>query len=1239
MKATKRQSFKTKAVLSSAAITALGMAAGGASGQTIQAITTWDLSNFANGTTLTNSPAPSFGTGLATPLGMTNNYSYSNGVTGSVTAADVTPQAGDPVAPNGLCWRVRGQNPGNGWNLAAPQYTQGAQFDASTVGHSDIVFSFDWFTTTQGILDLQEQYTTDGSTWNNVNGLQLAAANGWVIGTTIDFKALGIHGVDNNANFGVRLVSAYDPALGTYEAATGGGTVYNNNSGNWRFQDINIGFSSTNVAAVAPTLSYNPPGSTWVSNGTTAATMNWKDSNGASTSFVSGTNYSAAFTDSALVNGTASVSVSTNGIGLVSMLVSHTNGTYTFSGGPIGGGPLVKTGNGTLVLSSPNNFTKVDINGGTLKVPNDLSIGNNTAKLTLNGGTLQFTGTSAVTMSRNLTAGSNGATFDSGTNSVTLAGNVSLIGPFKKLGTGNLIFPTSGLSSFDGTGAFTLAAGNLIFSATSGVSTLVGPATPAGFNGNLIVTGKSRLNFNGGMIDGTGDIEIQTSGGGIGGDSSTATPTHTFINVPVRLNSLNKTGPFVSVLGMNGTFNTQEINGVISGNSDASWDGGKARVTVNTPATYTGKTLINNGDVGIIALGTNNALPSTDLQFGNGSNNTNVGVLDLNGHDQTIASLTADGVSLPFLIIAPGQKAGGIANTQAALSTLHINGTSTTSFGSTLGTPVFTTINGGAPANNLALQLDASHTGKLTLNGPNNFAGGIIINGGTLQIDPNIFISGTNNAGENSSSLPNFSDIVNNAGLIVNAAGENSQNATLAGNIGGSGTTTVTGGVPTAANPYVSTLVVNSIVQGSLVNHGLTTINTSGNIGAVSGTGSLSIGNAALGGPALVTVGSFSQNNVTINDQSKLTVAVTSPHVTNTVNALNFAGSSTLDVGNSSVVVNYGSAASPAAALQALIVSGRNGGTWNGTGVTSSTIAGQPNTAIGFIDGSDPLQGNTALPGTFKFGYALQGDTTLKGSVSLADYNTLAGNYKKTGQSWSQGDFTYDGQVTLADYNALAANFKKNVAPAAHGAVLAAASLSGRMNPALSAPAAVAADPAPTPTFVDPGTGKVALEADPTTGKIYIVGHDSKIISYEVDSASGKLTNTSGRGSTPGFSTLASQSQSPTGISGSSLGASEPFWNVISQATGSFVSEGVTLGQTPSYDQIGTGLKAFDLNVSGLSAWTAGTPVSDLSFSYGDGTTTLSPAVISLVPEPTTLSLLGLGAIGLLARRRKQICC
>jgi PEP-CTERM motif-containing protein len=232
-------------------------------------ITQWSFSKSAAAPD--NSPAPSTGTGTATPLGMTNNYTYTNGSTvlgtGAVAACDVTssPGVANPAFSEDT-WRIRGGvtannagGNGNGWNLAAPQYTQGAEFDASTAGYTGISFSFDWYCTTQGVKDLQEQYTTDGVTWNNIaGGYLVATANDFVNTNTPEetINLTGVAGVDNNPLFGIRLVSAYDTNAAdaattggaggtpTYAAASNG-TVYNNNSGNWRFD--NITFSGTAV--------------------------------------------------------------------------------------------------------------------------------------------------------------------------------------------------------------------------------------------------------------------------------------------------------------------------------------------------------------------------------------------------------------------------------------------------------------------------------------------------------------------------------------------------------------------------------------------------------------------------------------------------------------------------------------------------------------------------------------------------------------------------------------------------------------------------------------------------------------------------------------------------------------------------------------------------------------------------------------------------------------------------------
>jgi hypothetical protein len=238
----------------------------------------WNF-NSLTGTQLT--PAPSTGSGSAHSLGMTNGYTYTMSApnVGSVDGSNVTKTtlSSDPsgtathnIGPNNNeAWRIVGaatnSAPGNGWNLAAPPCTQGAEFDVNTTGYHYIVFQYDWYTTNQGVRDLQALYTTDGSTWTPVGPIQVSGGgSSFNNQITINFHALGITSVENNPNFGVRLVSVYDPAYtgtpaysipqggnvcssgatGTYTAASLGTNnqpvVYNNNSGNWRFDEVNV---------------------------------------------------------------------------------------------------------------------------------------------------------------------------------------------------------------------------------------------------------------------------------------------------------------------------------------------------------------------------------------------------------------------------------------------------------------------------------------------------------------------------------------------------------------------------------------------------------------------------------------------------------------------------------------------------------------------------------------------------------------------------------------------------------------------------------------------------------------------------------------------------------------------------------------------------------------------------------------------------------------------------------------
>jgi hypothetical protein len=269
---------------------------------TTNIVAAWNF-NSLTGTQLHPAPSTNHSAGAvsAKSLGMTNSYTYSTAppanTVGSVDGSNVTKTvlSSDPsgtstgnIGPNNNeAWRIVGAGlpnggtvgtpgTGNGWNLAAPPCTQGAEFDIDTTGFHHIVFQYDWYTTNQGVRDLQALYTTDGSTWTLVGPIQVSGG-GSVFNNqvTIDFGALGITGVEGNSKFGVRLVSVYDPdyigtpaysipaggnvcsynaaapndptqsAQGTYTAASLDGTtnlpdVYNNNSGNWRFDEVNV---------------------------------------------------------------------------------------------------------------------------------------------------------------------------------------------------------------------------------------------------------------------------------------------------------------------------------------------------------------------------------------------------------------------------------------------------------------------------------------------------------------------------------------------------------------------------------------------------------------------------------------------------------------------------------------------------------------------------------------------------------------------------------------------------------------------------------------------------------------------------------------------------------------------------------------------------------------------------------------------------------------------------------------
>jgi hypothetical protein len=158
-----------------------------------------------------------------------------------------------------------------------------------------------------------------------------------------------------------------------------------------------------------------------------------------------------------------------------------------------------------------------------------------------------------------------------------------------------------------------------------------------------------------------------------------------------------------------------------------------------------------------------------------------------------------------------------------------------------------------------------------------------------------------------------------------------------------------------------------------------------------------------------------------------------------TLNLLgNWTKSANIDA-SGTIIFDYATAGpSPFITIRNEIISGFNGGAWNGSGIRSSAAAADPDRGVGYAESSDVLgmSGGTFLgesvDGTAVLvRYTRYGDANLDGQVNLGDFNRLAANFGQSDRHWSQGDFTYDGVVNLADFNRLAANFGLSAGSAA----------------------------------------------------------------------------------------------------------------------------------------------------------------------------------------------------------------
>lgn len=438
---------------------------------------------------------------------------------------------------------------------------------------------------------------------------------------------------------------------------------------------------------------------------------------------------------------------------------------------------LVKTGPGSLRLTQANSFDGgVTVAGGALVIAADGALG--TGDVTLSGGALQAEGAPRTVASR-----------------VWLASNSSLSGTQRLTLTGTLA--GSGALSKSGSAVVELAAANTFtgnVTVNSGVLRVLHAQALGATTGGVTVTGNSHLELGDGITITGESITVSSTTGGVGDGS----PTSNRGGLQAGVNARAEWAGNVTLGANQARLGVQEgghlvISGTITGaigTSDVRLSGeltGSGGLMLSGSGnTWSGQTEIVRGTV---FLGIDNALPVDtilDIHFTN-SNNVEYAGVDLNGFNQTVASLRNEGNS--------GLNAE-LTNRSRSLSTFTIAETGTITYG-------------GLISGNLALVKTGA--GITTLSQANRFTGGLTILEGTVRAgNASAFAQGDVSVHGGASAAGKLD--LNNVSPVINALNGNAGTvaALIANESSTAGTRTLTVGANHGSGRYAGDLINNS---------------------------------------------------------------------------------------------------------------------------------------------------------------------------------------------------------------------------------------------------------------------------------------------------------------------------------------------------------------------------------------------------------------------------------------------